>query len=251
VSSAELLDFKMINNNLKGRTALVTGAPVRIGRAISLALAAEGINVVAHHFGMEPKSQELVKEISNSYGVKSWEISSDFSRPDEYETLIMRVMEITGGFDILINNASSFSSDTLETVDLRNISSHMQINAWAPFVLCRDFARAAKHGHIINILDARIEGYDWEHVSYILSKHLLGLMTKMLAVKFSPDITVNGIAPGAILAPVDKMDAVLPKRHGGTDDIAQAVTYLLKNDYINGQVLYVDGGRHLTGETNG
>ncbi len=130
---------------------------------------------------------------------------------------------------------------------------NIQVNAWVPFVLNREFARRAREGKIINLLDSRIDGFDWTHVSYILSKHVLSVLTRMTALEFAPRITVNGVAPGLILPPPGKdhgyldqlTDTVPLQRHGDPRDIAEAVLYLLKNDFVTGEVIHVDGGRHL------
>jgi NAD(P)-dependent dehydrogenase (short-subunit alcohol dehydrogenase family) len=131
----------------------------------------------------------------------------------------------------------------------------MQINAWAPLVLGRDFARVAGKGKIINLLDTRLCGYDFKHVSYILSKHSLYVLTRMMALEFAPGITVNAVSPGLILPPPGKdadylleLARTLPlAMHGGPEDIVEAVLFLLRSDFITGQVINVDGGRHLKG----
>jgi NAD(P)-dependent dehydrogenase (short-subunit alcohol dehydrogenase family) len=126
-------------------------------------------------------------------------------------------------------------------------------------VLSREFARLAGRGKIVNLLDTKIIGYDRAHVAYILSKHMLSVLTRMCALEFAPGITVNGVAPGLILPPLGKDENYLEqlarsvplKRHGGPEDVAKAVVYLLTSDFVTGQVIFVDGGRHLLEEGNG
>ena len=133
------------------------------------------------------------------------------------------------------------------------------MNAWAPFALSRDFVRLAERGKIVNLLDTRITGYDRAHVAYVLSKKMLSALTMMSALEFAPSFTVNGVAPGLILPPEGKDESYLDvlaksvplRKHGGPGDIADAVLYLLKSDYVTGQVIYVDGGRHLGEEQHG
>ena len=130
---------------------------------------------------------------------------------------------------------------------------HLQVNAWAPFVLSREFARLAGRGKIINLLDTKIISSDRTHVAYLLSKQMLAALTSMCALEFAPNVTVNGIAPGLILPPPGKDDSYLEqlaqtvplKRRGSPDDIADAARYLLQSDFVTGQIIYVDGGRHL------
>ena len=168
-------------------------------------------------------------------------------------------MTTAGSIDILINNASIFSPSTLMDLGFGDLTRHMQVNAWAPFVISREFARLVGRGKIINLLDTKIHGYDQTHVAYILTKHMLSVLTRMCALEFAPGITVNAVAPGLILPPLGKDESYLEqlspavplKRHGGPGDIANTVIYLLKSDFVTGQVIFVDGGRHLLEEGNG
>ena len=244
---------------LAGRIALVTGAGRRIGRAIAIALAEEGVHIVAHdRRALEPETIKVCEEVVGC-GAKSWKIIADLEKPEEYETLISKALTAAGALDILINNASLFRPNTLKDVDFPSLTQHVHVNAWTPFVLSREFARLAGRGKIINLLDTKITGYDRQHVAYILSKHMLSGLTAMCALEFAPNVTVNAVAPGLILPPsgkdeayLDRLSRAVPlKRHGGPEDIADAVLYLLKSDFVTGQVIYVDGGRHLLEGGNG
>ena len=244
--------------NLRGKTALVTGASKRIGREISLELAAAGINVIVHYNKSEQAANKLCEELIN-LGVKSWPLKASFDERSEYETLIDRSFILSGSLDYLINNASIFPEDDLTTLSFESLMRNMEINAWVPFILCKNFSERVTEGKIINMLDSRTDSYDFTHVGYILSKHVLTALTKMIAVKYAPKITVNGIAPGLILPPPGKPQSYIEeraytvplKRHGGPSDIAQAVMYLLNTTFITGNVIYVDGGRHLKEYVNG
>jgi len=242
----------MKEGKLQGKTALVTGAPKRIGCEICLSLAREGVNVVIHYNSSREEAKRLCAEISD-YEVNSWLMKADFKNSREYDSLINRCLKVAGSLDILVNNASIFLPGRLREMSFEDFNLNIQVNAWVPLVLSREFARLVKRGKIINLLDARIKGYDFLHVPYILSKHLLSILTEMMALEFAPEITVNGIAPGLILPPPGKdkryleklMQTVPLKRHGKPEDIAAAVIYLLKNDFVTGQVINVDGGLHL------
>ena len=243
---------------IRGKTALITGASKRIGRAIALALASKGVDIIVHYNSSGNEAAELAKEIKK-LGVKSWIVRADFRSPDEYETLMARSIELTGSLDFLVNSASTFAPSKFEDLDFADLTSAIEINAWAPFVLGRSFADKVDKGKIVNLLDTRITGYDWNHVGYILSKELLHAFTKMMALKFAPNIAVNAVAPGLILPPpgedmayLEKMSGNLPlKRHGDPQDIAEAVLFLLESDFITGQVIYVDGGRHIRESSHG
>src|SRR5262249_28299102 len=160
----------------------------------------------------------------------AWTIQADFRRPDEYQALMDRTQQMAGGLGILINNASIFPTDTLTDLTWSSLSANMEVNAWAPFILSRAFAQQIGHGTIVNLHDSRLKGYDWTYVGYILSKHVLAAMTRMMALEFAPQITVNAVAPGLILTPPGKDDSYLKnlvhavplQRHGGPGDIAQA-----------------------------
>ena len=155
----------------------------------------------------------------------------------------------------------------------------MEVNAWVPLALSRRFAaglgvtpglaRAARaprgtvphrpRGSIVNLHDTHLAGYDFEHAGYILSKHVLANLTRMLALELAPGITVNAVAPGLILPPPGADESYLTanahrvplQRHGGPRDIAEAIVFLIRSDFITGQVIYVDGGRHLQGYADG
>jgi pteridine reductase len=238
--------------NLAGKTALVTGAAKRIGAAISLALARAGANVVIHYRSSEGEGRQLHDEISAT-GVRCWLLQADLEKPEEYETLIERTIQTAGGLDILVNNASIFPVDSLDKVTFEDLVRNMQVNAWVPFALSRDFARLVGHGKIINLVDSRTHDFDWTHVGYILSKHVLDVLTRVTALKYAPNISVNGVNPGLILPPpgkdqsyIDRLTQTVPlERHGEPEDIAQAVVYLLQSDFVTGEVMNVDGGRHL------
>jgi len=244
--------------SLRGKTALVTGAAKRIGRAIALALAEEGVNVVVHYRSAREEADALCRELRER-GVQAWAVQADFEKVEECEGLVGRTLEAASALDILINNASVFPLTRLEEMTFDDLTSNVRVNAWAPFVLSRAFARQVRRGKIVNLLDSRITGYDWSHAAYILSKHMLAVLTRMTALAFAPQITVNAVAPGLILPPRGKdqdylerlKDTVPLKRHGGPQDVAQAVVFLLKSDFITGQVICVDGGRHLKEFANG
>ncbi|HOM70688.1 MAG TPA: SDR family oxidoreductase [Armatimonadota bacterium] len=248
----------MSKTEMKGKTALITGAAKRIGRATALALADEGVNIAIHYNTSEGEAKNLALELE-SCGVKAWTIQADFDVQEQYETLIERTLELTGSLDILVNNASIFPFEKLEDVTLDSLIKNMEVNAWVPFVLSRSFKELVGKGKIINLEDSRTSGYDWSHIGYIMSKHVLAAFTRYTALAYAPDITVNAVAPGLILPPpgkdqsyLDRLVGTVPlKRHGEAEDIAEAVVFLAKSSFITGEVIHVDGGRHLKEYSNG
>ncbi len=242
----------MAKLSIKGQTALVTGAGQRLGRAISHALADEGVNIIAHYNTSCEEALALVSELE-AKGVKSWAFKADFNEASERDSLVDQALSVAGSFQILINNASIFPADELDDVTLSSLTRSIEINAWTPFTLSRDFKQKIGRGVIINLEDTRIAGFDWKHVGYIISKHALAAFTRMMAIKYAPDIRVNAVRPGLILPPpgkdvsyIERLADLLPlKKHGAAEDIAETIVFLVKSDFITGEVIYVDGGRHL------
>jgi hypothetical protein len=238
---------------LRGKTALITGAAKRIGKAITIGLAEQGTNLVIHYCKSENEAEALKDDVAK-LGVKSWLVKADLSDPLLSRKLIERSYELSGGIDMLINNASVFSVADMADAKLEDINVNMLINAWAPYLLSMYFSERTKRGRIINLLDTRIAGYDFNHFAYYLSKKMLETLTKSMALKLAPSITVNGVAPGLILPPKgesltyleQRKDTVPLKKYGSTADLLDAILFLLRNDFVTGQIIYVDGGKHLT-----
>jgi pteridine reductase len=247
-----------MSESLAGKTALITGGAKRIGRAAALALAAEGVNIVIHYRESSEDAYALCSQIRSS-GVRAWPIHAELTDPEQCAALVTDAVSAAGLVDIVFNNASIFPASTLANVTLNDVITNLTINAWAPFVIGRAFAREVGSGVIINALDTRLASYDWGHVAYILSKHVLAVLTRMTALEYAPKVRVNAIAPGLILPPPGRDDSYLDalidtvplKRHGSVEDIAEAVVFLCKSSFITGDTLYIDGGRHLTEASNG
>ncbi len=247
-----------MGDTLRGSTALVTGATKRIGREIATSLAREGANIIIHYNRSEESARGLSDELTK-FGVKSWILQADFRVPSEYEALVERAISLSRGLNLLVNNASIFTSGDLKSLTLESIIEHLKVNAWVPFTLCRSFAGHVQEGAVVNLLDTRIIGYDSIHAGYIVSKQVLKVLTEMSALEFAPRIRINSVAPGLILPPPGKLQDYLEekagtvplKRHGDPADIARAVVYLMTAPFVTGTVLFIDGGRHLREYTHG
>ncbi len=239
---------------LSGRTALITGGAKRLGRATALSLASEGVDVVVHYRGSEADAQATAADIEKA-GQRAWTLQADLTDATQAETLIPRAIEMAGPIDILINNASIFPADKVMDFSPAELAANIQVHTMSPLQLGRAFAAQGGSGDIINFLDTRITDYDREHAAYHLSKRMLYTLTRMLAVELAPRIKVNAVAPGLILPPpgkdltyLEQLKTTNPlQRYGGPEDITAAVIFLLKSDFITGQVIFVDGGRHLRG----
>jgi pteridine reductase len=249
---------------IAGRTALITGGALRIGRALAVELAALGANVIVHYRNSRRPAEELAGQL-RSRGVKAWTVQADLAQPGEAEGLFERARSLAGSIQLLINSAAIFPQDTLSAATEESFVGNIRINALAPFVLIRCLAQAFEpdgpgaSGAVLNFLDTRITDYDRNHASYHASKLLLFHLTRMSSLEFAPRLRVNAIAPGLILPPAGKDRSYLEglahstplQAVGQVEDITAAAVFLLRSSYVTGQVLFVDGGRHLRGSVYG
>lgn len=241
--------------NLKGKTALITGGALRLGKDIALSLAKEGVNIALHYRNSKNAAVELCKVLEKE-NVKARPFFMDFEYEKKGDKLIDNVINEFGSMDILINNASVFPETQIHEMELEHLTENINVNAWIPFTLSRAFYNKSKKGSIINFLDTRVFSYDFKHVPYYLSKHMLYVLTRKTALAFSPNFSVNAVAPGPILPPPggysdDYLETLLKsipmEKVGNVEDIVESVLFLVKSEYITGQVVFVDGGRHLKG----
>ena len=236
---------------LSGKTILITGAARRLGRMFALACAHAGADVVIHHSHSEAEAKTVKQEI-NRLGRQAWIFQADFNDPSEAGSLIRLINESTP-LHGLVNSAAIFAPLSLETTSLQDWQQHLQINLTAPFLLSQAFAKQAQPGaRIVNILDWRALRPGADHFPYTISKSALAALTRSLAVALAPDITVNGLALGAILPPSDGKKApdilknIPLRRWANENEVEQALLFLLTGTpYITGEIIHVDGGRHL------
>lgn len=236
------------------RTALITGAPKRMGHSLAEHLAVSGWNIIIHFNSSEQPAEELENSLSSKYpNQKFHRIKANFSNENEVGQLIPSVVSKFGVFELLVNNASVFTPGRLKETDNHLFNKQMDINLKAPFLLMRDFAVFCKKGNIINFVDTRISTNKSSHAAYSLSKKGLWELTKMAALEFAPAIRVNAIAPGVTLPPEDKDENYLNKlaenipmkKPGGVAPILKSVDFILRNDHLTGQLIYADGGENL------
>lgn len=245
-------------NKLVGRTALITGGAKRLGRATALTLAERGINTVIHYNNSAQRADETV-QLSKDKGVLSDKIQYDFSDTDGINKLIQKAVNITGNLDFIINSASVYPVDNLESLSGERLNRTININGLAPFILAREFKNTCNTGSIINFLDARMTDYEPKHISYQLSKQMLFNLTRMMSLEFAPDIRVNAVAPGIIIPDKNTDKEIIEhlksgnplNRIGNMEEVTSTVLFLLQNEFITGQVIYVDGGRNLRGNVYG
>jgi len=241
-------------HQLDGKIALVTGAARRLGRGVALALARAGADVLVHYRDSSDDAAETARQVALA-GRHAWTIPADLADGDQADSLLPRAIAQAGPVDILVNNASVFPSNTVLDFSRDDLLDTVGVNATAPLMLSRAFAAQGRPGEIVNLLDCRIVDYDHSHAAYQLSKRMLFSITRMLALELAPDIRVNAVAPGLILPPAGADDDYLAARAhtnplgrvGRVENVQDAVLFLLQCDFVTGQVLYVDGGRHMKG----
>ena len=237
------------------RRALVTGAGKRIGRHIALALADDGWQIAVHYRSSDAAADQVVGMIE-ARGGKAVAVRADLADAEACRDLVLRVQERLGGpLTALVNNASAFRSDSAD--DLSAFDLNMDVNLRAPLLLSKGFARHARRGTIVHLIDQRVLKPNPLYFSYTLSKAALHWAVKTQAQAFAPDIRVVGVGPGPTLENVDQADGEFEAEseatllgHGSPPEaIVAAVRYLLGADAVTGQMIAVDGGQHLTWRT--
>ena len=239
---------------LSGRVALVTGAGRRVGRAIALGLAAKEMRVAVHYNASASEAEETVRLARAAGAPDAWTFSADLRDAAACARLIDEVAERGKAFDVLVNSAAEMHRTPFDSVTPEEWDDIMALNIRSPFFCSQAAARhMTDGGAIVNIADlAALETWP-EYIPHGISKAGVMQMTRALARKLAPKIRVNAVVPGAVLLPehwtkedADKLIRTTPlARLGAPEDVAHAVIYLLESDYVTGDAVIVDGGRHL------
>jgi NAD(P)-dependent dehydrogenase (short-subunit alcohol dehydrogenase family) len=240
---------------INGSIALVTGSARRIGRAIALELARKGARLAIHYRASEDDARVTLNDVRR-LGVDAHLFRADLVDDQARAALTTDVQERFGGLDILVNSASVFGPTRLAETTPENWDDQLDTNAKAPFFVAQAagaMMQESGKGKIVNIVDTAGESI-WPHyLPYSISKAALLGVTRGLAKSLAPEVHVNAVAPGPVQFPEHYTDAqkqkaverTLLKRAGSADDVVRAVVFLIENDYITGEVLHVDGGRHI------
>lgn len=250
---------------MDGKRALVTGAAVRLGRAMALYLAGRGYDVAIHYAGSEAAAKETAKEVRER-GQRAELVQADLLVEDQSTRLVGRAAEALGGpLSVLVNNASIFEYDDIHSASRESWDRHIESNLRAPYVLTQHFAAQAPKatqdeagearagGLIVNMLDQRINNLSPHFSTYTIAKMGLWALTRTAAQGLAPDIRVNAIAPGPTMVghrqSQEHFDAqrrsTILGRGATPADISAALGYLLDAKAVTGQVIVVDGGQHL------
>ncbi|MBN2470806.1 MAG: SDR family oxidoreductase [Anaerolineae bacterium] len=247
-----------MQQSLSGKVALVTGSAHRVGKAIALALAAEGAHLVIHYHGSEDAAQDTAREIK-SYGVRALIHRADQSDPRAVGAMFDSIQAEYGRLDILVNSAGIFKKTDFMDISAEEWQQVLNVNLTGPFLCSQAAARMMlaqdpAGGVIINIIDnSALQPWD-QFPHHSVSKTGVLMLTKLLARRLAPQIRTNAIAPGPVLKEPGRTDESwarvaerLPlQRNGSPEDVGRAVVYLAREDFLNGVVLNVDGGEHLT-----
>ena len=249
--------------------ALVTGGAIRIGRAIALQLAKSGFDVAVHYGTSEDQANEVVDEI-RAMGRQAVALRADLTKEDEVQALVPAAKEALGGPILcLVNNASLFEYDRIDTATRAGWDRHMECNLRAPFVLTQavaaDLPEPARdrrgepvaQGLILNLLDQRVHKLTPEFMTYTLSKMGLWALTQTAAQGLAPKARVNAIGPGPTLQggrqSLDHFQrqraATVLQRGSNPEDVTAAVRFFLESPGVTGQMIATDGGQHLAWET--
>jgi pteridine reductase len=239
--------------DLRGRVALVTGAGRRLGRAMAAALAGRGMTLAIHHHASSAGANELRREIVAAGG-RAVCFEADLTDAHAARALPPRVVAEFGRLDVLVNSAAVMHRLSLEETTPEQWDAVQDLNLRAVFFCTQGAAPAlrAARGKVVNLADlAGLEAWPG-FAAHSVSKAGVVMLTKVSALSLAPEVTVNAIAPGAVLVPDeydaderDRLARATPLRRLGTpSDVVSALLYLLEGgDFVTGEVLVVDGGR--------
>jgi pteridine reductase len=243
--------------NVAQRCALVTGAAKRVGREIALELARSGFGVAITYLSSEDDARQTVAEIQ-SLGRTALMIRADLTHPETGASAVFDTFnQVFSRLDVLVNNASVWLPGTLAETTLDAIRKVNAIHLESPLLLCQKFEAMLREskGHVVNMCDLLAERPWPQYLAYCASKAALVNLTLGLARSLAPDVTVNGIAPGAVEWPEGYPEEEKRKylqrvplaRPGTPQDVARLIRFLVtEGTYITGQIIRLDGGRSIT-----
>lgn len=231
---------------------LITGAGTRLGSLFARHMARQGFDLALHcHHSVEGATQ-LAQELG-AQGRQCEVFRQDFTEPFDTDVFLQQVQARFPHLNCIINNASAYQAASAQDTHRDLLETQFRVNFTTPFLLAGSFRRRVGNGQIINIIDNKIAYHQYHYAAYLLSKKTLAEFTRMAAVEFAPAVRVNGIAPGVTLPGETRDDvyvnwriAGIPLAKKGSDGhLMMALDYLLKNDFVTGQILFVDGGESL------
>ena len=228
---------------------LVTGAAHRLGKTFALTLARLEYDIILHYHSAEDKALQTRTELE-SLGSRVTLAQADLTDPEQIRSLVAK----TESLDVLVNSAAFMPSGNVDALSIENWDTSLDLNLRAPFLLAQSVSKKMTEGGlIVNITDVGAQKAWSRYPSYTVSKAALESLTRILARALAPKIRVNAIAPGFVLqsdiVPPKEWDGLIQrvplKRPARSDEIASALEFLLKNEYVTGQTIVVDGGYSL------
>lgn len=245
---------------MSGRV-LVTGAALRVGRAIAAALTSEGYQIAIHYRSSGKDAENLATELNARYGATMAVVArADLAKDAETQALIPGIVKAHGPLIGLVNCASVFEDDRVESVTRAVWDAHLTTNLFAPILLSRAFAEQLPReleGSIVNIVDQGVLKLTPQFFSYTISKTALWTATQTMAQSLAPRIRVNAVGPGPTLASIHQNAASFAAQFAATplqrpskpEDIAAAAVYLMRARAVTGTLIPVDSGQHLSWRT--
>jgi len=234
------------------QAALITGGATRLGRHFALTLARKGYDI-ALHYNSSVDAIAGVRQDIIAQGRRCEIFQSDFSTETNPAHLIESALAAFPTLQVLVNSASAYEAGNIADTGAASLQEQFSVNFFTPFLLTSAFAGQVKSGNIINIIDNKIGFQQYAYSAYLLSKKALAELTQMSAIELAPAIRVNGIAPGVILPGDARTDDYIEwrkegiplQRQGSVEQLSSALGYLLDNEFVTGQILFVDGGEAL------
>ena len=243
---------------MEARKIIITGGATRIGAAIAKKLSGPNKEILIHFNKSKTKAEILKKQLEKN-NTKVYLVKGDLSKEKDINKILKFAKSKLKYFDCLINNASLFENDKLENFTKNGWENHINTNLKAPALLSKGFSKNIKKGNnnIINIIDQRVFKLTPFFFSYTLSKTGLYTLTKTSAMSLSPNVRVNGIAPGPTIKNIRQSEKHFKKQYLATplkrqvdvNEICNAVDFFIKNRSITGQVLAIDSGQNMNWQT--
>ena len=243
---------------MEARKIIITGGATRIGAAIAKKLSGPNKEILIHYNKSKIKAEVLKKQLEKN-NTKVYLVKGDLSKEKDINKILKFAKSKLKYFDCLINNASLFENDKLDNFTKNSWENHINTNLKAPASLSKGFSKNIKKGNnnIINIIDQRVFKLTPFFFSYTLSKTGLYTLTKTSAMSLSPNVRVNGIAPGPTIKNIRQSEKHFKKQYLATplkrqvdvNEICNAVDFFIKNRSITGQVLAIDSGQNMNWQT--
>ena len=242
--------------NLIGKVALVTGGAKRVGKAITLALAAHGCRLVVHYHTSAEAAEETLSELVSSK-CEAIALEADITQEAAVDRMIEAAVQRFGRIDILVNNAAVFYRTPIETLTAEDIEHVIDTNLTGTFICAQKIGLRMYDwgtGHIINMADVAGQRPWVDYVPYSVAKASILTLTQGLAMELAPKVMVNAVVPGPVLFQDDtpaevrdrEIDKTLVKRAGTPEEVAELVAFIAESDYSTGAIFHIDGGRILT-----